>query len=164
MVEMTLEQAEWIANNRLPEEPREDEIAAWRRSRPAPEPRRKDTAPAQEVDVAYVIRAALKAERSTMSEAVGSAIGEIRSEMYDEIERMIAQAIEKLRAETRIEASRSLEHLRCQIFAQINVMQKDSGELRTKLEEVIARRRRARSAKPNGNGSTLLLPSPNGHA
>jgi hypothetical protein len=50
--------------------------------------------------------------------------------------------------------------LRCEFFAQINCMQKDSGELRTKLEEVVAGRRRTRAAKPNGNGSTLLLPAP----
>jgi hypothetical protein len=160
---MTLEEAMAISERRLPGEPPEPD---WRASRPAPEPRRKtpglDTAPAPEVDVAYVIRAALKAERSIMSEIVGGAIGEIRADMYDEIERMIAQAIENLRAETRVEAARALHFLRCEIFAQIDCIQKNSGELRTKVDEILAKRRRARS-KPNGNGSALLLPAPNGN-
>jgi hypothetical protein len=158
---MSLEEAEWIARNRLPDEPSEDEVASWQAHRPRPEPRREtrslDTAPAPpQIDWADVIRRAILAERSVMSEIVGSAIGEIRNETLDEVEGMIAAAVNQLRAELRVEFSRQLDGLRGQIDAQGN-------ELRSRLEEVIAKKRRTKdAAKPNG--SLLQLRPPNGDA
>jgi hypothetical protein len=68
---MTLEEAEWIARNRLPDEPCGDELTSWRASRPRQEPRRQtrslDTAPAEPpIDWALVIRGAILGERESL--------------------------------------------------------------------------------------------------
>jgi hypothetical protein len=154
MVTMSLEEAEWIARNRLPEEPREDEIAAWRRSRPSREPARRkrglNTMPAeqqqQQIDWADVINRAIRGERAHMVEA----IGEHGNGLLAEVEGMIAQAINQVRAELRVEFARELDGLRNEIFAQVDVMQKDSGDLRARLEEV--KKKRTRPKATNGEG------------
>jgi hypothetical protein len=172
---MSLEEAERIARNYLPDEPRQDDLTAWRASQPRQERARRerglDTMPAEPpVDWAAVINGAIRGERAHMVEAIGEAIGEHGNELLDQVETMIAQAIDKLRAEMRIEASRQLEHLRTEFTAQTTelfesvAMIHGQGErLKAQLEAVIAKRTRARAAKPNG-GSLLQLPAPNGHA
>jgi hypothetical protein len=148
MVTMTLEEAERIARERLPEEPAEDPLADWRKSMPRPEPEKTsqslDTA---QVDWSLIIHQALKAERALLTEATGSALGEVREELRDEF----AAAIEKLRAEFRAEVDR----LRAE-FSQAREVQ----SLRVELAEIktllTARSRRATPAQPpastSGNG------------
>jgi hypothetical protein len=161
---MTLEEAEAIARGRTADEPAEDWLASWRRTRPRPEPARKQRSldtmpqPAQEVDVAFVIRAALKAERSVMSEIVGGALGEYGNQLADELLGQVERMIAATAAELRDEFSRQIDQLRAELSGRIDSTQTHGA---AQLDEIIAKRRRARTAaKPNGNGSTLLLPAP----
>jgi hypothetical protein len=156
-----MSEAERISRERLPTEPREDWLESWRRTMPKPEPERRarglDTAPpAQEVDWSSIIRRAILSERSFMVEAVGGALGEVRNEVLDEVEQLIAQAVEQIKSDLRAEVAGQLAQLRSQADTL-------GGELRAALEKIIARKQRARAARANGNGSTLLLPGPNGH-
>jgi hypothetical protein len=96
---MTLEEAMHIATHRLPGEPREDEVAAWRASRPPREPAKRErlldtTPPAPQIDWAAVINGAIRGERAHMVEAVGEAIGEYGNGLLGEVEQTIAAAVE----------------------------------------------------------------------
>jgi hypothetical protein len=144
---MTLEEATRIANNRTAEEPAEDWLTSWQAARPQPEPAREprklDTA---QIDVAAVIRQALKAERGLMTEATGGAIGEIRNEIRDEFEAEVA----RLRAE--------LDQLRHE-FSQANELRELRAELR-EIREMLTRKPRVAKTPPS-----LQLPGPaNGDA
>ena len=158
---MTLEEAMHIASHRLPEEPREDEIANWRASRPVPEPAKRtrslDTAPAApQVDWAAVINGAIRGERAHMVEAVGQAIGTYGNDVIAEVEQMIAAAVEQLRAEF----AAQIERVANEFSGQMDLVHTQGAELRAQLEEVIAKKKRTKAAK--ANGEHLLLPSPNG--
>jgi hypothetical protein len=122
---MSLEEAERIARNRLPEEG--PPLADWRRPPPEPQKRERglDTAPTPQVDWSAVIRQALKSERTLLTEATGAALGEVREALRDEFE----AALEKVRAEMRAE----MERLRAE-FSQANELR----ELRAELREVKA--------------------------
>jgi hypothetical protein len=124
-----------------------------------------DTAPAPEpVDWALVIRQAILGERAHMTEATGGAIAEygdgVAESVIADVEKMIeahvAEAVNKLRSEMRIEMSRQIEAMRCRIDAQ-------GAELRKSLDEIIAQRRRARSTAGLTSREPLLLPRPNGN-
>jgi hypothetical protein len=137
---MSIEEAERIARERLPEEPGQDWLANWRKSTPRPEsvkePQRLDTEPADAIDWSDVIHRALKAERGLMTEATGRALGEVREEIRDEVD----AAIEKLRAEMRAEADRLREQ-----FSQANEL----AALRVQLAEIkTLLTARARKAPP----------------
>jgi hypothetical protein len=165
---MSLEEAERIARNYLPDEPRQDDLTAWRRSRPRPEPKREtrglDTAPAEPpIDWAAVIRGAILGERAHMTEAIGGAIAEYGNELGDSIIADVERMIAATAAELRDEFSRQINQLRAELSGRIDSTQTHGAELKAQLDEIIARRRRARAAKPNG-GSLLQLPAPNGHA
>jgi hypothetical protein len=126
---MTEQEALRISEHRLADEPAVDWLADWRKSMPRPEPektsQRLDTAPAPEVDWSEVIHNALKAERGLLTEATGSALGEVREEIRDEFD----AAIERLRAEMRAEVDR----LRSE-FSQANELR----DLRVQLAEIKA--------------------------
>jgi hypothetical protein len=173
---MSLEEAERIARSYLPDEPRQDDLAAWRASRPRPEPKREprrlDTQPAAPpIDLAAVVRGALLGERSLMTEAFGEALGEYGNGLLDQVEGMIAATAAGLHEDL----SRQIDQLRAELSARIDEMASESaanvalihgqGErLKAQLEAVIAKKTRARAARPNG-GSLLSLPAPtNGHA
>jgi hypothetical protein len=150
---MTLEEAEWIARNRLPDEPRADEITAWRASQPRPGPKREtrglDTMPMPaEIDWADVIRRAILAERSVMSEVIGEAIGEVNNSTLDEVETLIAKTADQLREE--------INQMRVEFFKRLDLVRGQGVELRAEIEKIAAKKRRARStaASPNGSGST----------
>jgi hypothetical protein len=161
---MTLEEAERIARERTPDEPAEDWLASWQAARPRPEPERKapklDT---MQTDVRDEIRSVVDRERKILTEATGLAIAEIRDETLDEVDAAIAKAVEQLRAEF----AGQLAQLRCQTDTL-------GGELKARLEQIIARKRRARAAKTNAESDItarpvpLQLPGPgangNGHA
>jgi hypothetical protein len=158
---VTLEEAEYIARNYLPDEPRPDEIASWRASQPRPEPARRerglDTMPAPpEIDWALVIRQAILGERAFLTEAIGGAIAEYGDGLGDgiiaDVERMIAATA----AELREEFSRQIDQLRAELSGRIDSTQTHGAELKAELEKIIARRRRTKTAKPSG----LLLPAP----
>jgi hypothetical protein len=158
---MTLEEAEFIARNRLPGEPREDGITAWRASRPRPEPARRekglDTMPAPEqIDWADIIRRAILAERSVMSEVIGSAIGEYGNQTLDEVETLIAKAADQIKTELREE----IGQMREEFFKRLDLVRGQGVELKAELEKIAARKRRARSAAAKPNGEHLLLPPP----
>src|SRR5262245_39714505 len=165
---VTYEEAERIARGQLlPGEPRADEITAWRASRPPREPARRerglDTIPAPPpIDWALVIRQTILGERAHMTEAIGGAIAEygdgLGDELLADVEGMIAAAV----AELREEFSRQIDQLRTELSGRIDSTQTHGAELKAQLDAIIAKRKRAKAAKPNG--STLLLPSPNGHA
>jgi hypothetical protein len=158
---VTLEEAMGISERRLPEEPGEDWLESWQAARPQPEPpkqpRKLDTAPP--VDWAAEIQKAVDRERRILTEATGTALAEIRDDALDEVEKLIAAAVEQLRAEF----SGQLAQLRCQTDTL-------GGELKAQLEKIIARKRRAKAAKTNGSnhglpsGEPLLLPGLNGDA
>jgi hypothetical protein len=173
---MTLEEAEAIARGRrLDSEPAEDWLKSWHRTMPTPEPRREPRG--LDTDIAAVVRTALKGERELLTEATGQAIGEVRDEIFDEIERLITQAVDKLRVELCIEFSRQLEALRLradtqstdlraatdqmrdEFFKRLDLVRGQGTELRAELEKIAARKRRARSAAASP-GSTLLPPAP----
>jgi hypothetical protein len=157
---VTEEEALWISEHRLPGVPPEDEITAWRACRPPPEPARRgrglDTAPAAGIDWALVIRQAILGERAHMVEAVGQAIGEHGNGLLTEVEGMIAQAAEQVRAELRAE----IDQMRAEFFNRLDLVRGQGVELRAQLEAAIAKKKRARpTAQPNG-GSLLQLPAP----
>jgi hypothetical protein len=161
MASMSLTEAEWIARNYLPDEPRQDEIENWRNAQPRQEPKREegklDTMQAPEqIDWADVIRRAILAERAIMSEIIGEAIGEIQNQTLDETERLIAQAADQIKNELREE----IGQMREEFFKRLDLVRGQGVELRAELEK-IAKRKRARAAKPNGSeGSPLMLPAP----
>jgi hypothetical protein len=159
---MTLEEAMAISEHRLPGEPPE---ADWRASRPAPEPKRKarglDTAQRPEIDLAYVIRGAILAERAQMVEIIGESIGEYGNQLLDEIETTIAATASELREEF----SRQIDQLRAELSetanesaANVALIHSQGEKLKAQLEEVIAKRTRTKAAKP-----LLQLPAPNGN-
>jgi hypothetical protein len=123
---MDLSEAERISRERLPEEPAEDWLASWRKAMPKPEAERPvrglDTA---QVDVHAEIRKAADRERTLLTEATGSALGQVRNEVLDEVD----AAIEKLRAEFRAETDRLHAE-----FSQAREVQ----SLRTELAEIKA--------------------------
>jgi len=155
---MTLEEAMHIASNRLPEEP-EDALTNWQAARPPPEPPKRprglDTSP---VDWPAEIRKAASRERALIVEAVGQALGEHGNAIIGEVEQMIAAAVDQVRSELRAEFAGQISEL----SARIDLAHTQGNELRAQLEEIIAKKRRAKAAKPNG--SRLLLPGPNGNA
>jgi hypothetical protein len=160
---MTLEEAEWIARNRLPDEPAENSLADWQATRPRPEPARcersLDTMPAPPpIDWALVIRQALLGERAHMTEAIGGALAEYGDELGDsiiaDVERMIAEAKE--------EFARQIAELKAELSGRIDSTQTHGAELKAQLEAIIAKKRRAKAAK--ANCERLLLPGPNGNA
>ena len=157
---MTLEEAMFIANNRLPGEPAE---VNWRATRPVREPPKRerglDTAPAEPpIDWAAVIRGAILGERAHMTEAIGGAIAEYGNELGDsiiaDVERMIAEAKE--------EFARQIAELKAELSGRIDSTQTHGAELKAQLEAIIAKKRRAKAAK--ANCERLLLPGPNGNA
>jgi hypothetical protein len=163
MVEMTLEEAEYIARNRLPDEPREDE---WRPSRPSPEPRRErtlDTAPAPDpVDWSAVIGMALKASRAEQAEVIGSAMGEYGNQLADELLAEVRQLIEAAVEGLRAEFTRQIEELRSDFTAQatdlfesVALISTEGQRLRAQLEQAIAKKTRT-GAKAPRNGSDAL--------
>jgi hypothetical protein len=92
-----------------------------------------------------------------MSEVIGTAIGEINNQTLDEVERLIAQAAEQIKKDLRAE----INQMREVFFKRFDLVRGQGVELRAELEKIIlARKRRAKAAKPNGNGSTLMLPAP----
>jgi hypothetical protein len=130
---VTLEEAERIARTRLPEEPGEDWLASWQAARPQPEPpkepRKLDTSP---VDVAAVVRGAIRAERSFTSEVTGLALGQVRNEIFDAVDDEIA----KLKAE--------VERLRAE-FAQADALRELRAELK-EIKDLLAKRARPSKA------------------
>jgi hypothetical protein len=100
----------------------------------------------------------LKAERSTMVEIVGQALGGYGDGLLDEVETMIAATA----AELREEFARQIDQLRAELSGRIDLVHTQGTELRPELEKIIAKKRRARAAR--SNGSALLLPAPNGDA
>jgi hypothetical protein len=150
---MTLEEAMAISEHRLPGEPPE---ADWRASRPRQEPKRQtrglDTAQQPEIDIAYVIRGALKAERSVMVEIVGQALGEYGNQLADEILAEVRQLIEAAVEGLRAEFSRQLDQLRedftaqaAEAFESIALIHEQGERLRSQLEQVIAKKTRTHS-------------------
>jgi hypothetical protein len=109
-----------------------------------------------QIDWAAVIRGALKGERAHVLEVVGQALGEYGDGLLGDVETMIAQAADQVRAELRVEFARQLDGLRGQIHTQGN-------ELRAELEKIIAKKARARTKGAKPNGERLLLPAPNGN-
>jgi hypothetical protein len=156
---MTLEEAEFIARNYLPDEPRADDLTAWRASRPPAEPARRerglDTMPAapEQIDWALVIRQVIRAERSIMSEIIGEAIGEVNNSTLDEVETLIAKAADQIKNELREE----IGQMREEFFKRLDLVRGQGVELHARLDE-ISKKRRTRAAKPNG--SPLMLPAP----
>jgi hypothetical protein len=129
MVEMTLEEAEYIARNYLPDEPREDE---WRASRTPREPARRerglDTRPAEPpVDWAAVINMAIKASRAEQSEVIGEAMGEYCNQLADELIAEVRQLIEA-----------AVEGLRTQLTQKIDELRSDFTAQATELFESVA--------------------------
>jgi hypothetical protein len=155
-----LDEAEYIARNYLPVEPRPDEISSWRASQPRPEPKREerklDTMPAapEQIDWADVIRQAILAERSLMSEIIGGAIAEYGDELGDSIVADVERMIAATAAELREEFSRQIAEL----SSRIDSTQTHGAELKAQLDAIIAKRKRAKAAK--ANGEHLLLPAP----
>jgi hypothetical protein len=156
---VTEEEALFISRNFLPGEPGGDELANWRANRPPREPARHerglDTMPAPPpIDWADVIKRAIRAERSVMSEIVGSAIGEVRNETLDETEQLIAQAAEQIKSGLRAE----IDQMRVECFKRLDLVRGQGVELQAELDKIIAKKRRAKAAK--ANGEHLLLPAP----
>jgi transposase-like protein len=63
----------------------------------------------------------------------------------------------------RTEFGGQIDQLRNELSARIDLAHTQGNELRAQLETIIAKKRRAKAAKPNG-GSLLQLPGPNGDA
>jgi hypothetical protein len=163
MVEMTLQEAEWIARNYLPDEPRPDDLTAWRASRPRPEPRREerklDTMPPEPpIDWALVIRQAILGERAFMNEAIGGAIAEYGDQLGDGIIADVERMIAAMAAELKDEFARQIAELKAELSCRIDSTQTHSAEVKAEVETILAKRKRARAAKPNGEH--LLLPPP----
>ena len=95
-----------------------------------------------------------------MVEAIGGAIGEVRNETLDEIEGMIAAAADQIKNELRAE----IEQMRFEFFKRLDLVRGQGVELKAELDKILARKRRAKAAKPNGeglySGDPLLLPPP----
>jgi hypothetical protein len=160
---MSLEEAEFIARNYLPDEPRPDEISSWRASQPRPKPARRerglDTMPAPpEIDWADVIRGAILGEREFMSQAIGGAIAEYGDGLGDSIIADVENMIAATAAELRDEFSRQIAELKAELSGKIDQTQTHGAELKAQLDAIVARRRRAKAAKPNGEH--LMLPAP----
>jgi hypothetical protein len=112
-----------------------------------------------------VIRGALLGERVVWTEAVGQALAEYGDELGDSIIDDVRGMIEAAVAELRDEFAKQIDEL----SGRIDSTQTQGAELKAELDKIIARRRRAKAAKANGerlpSGEPLLLPSPaNGHA
>ena len=102
MVTMSLEEAEAIARHRLPAEGPPTDWRGQQEPAPAKPARGLDTMPEPQIDWSSVISQALKTERALLTEATGQAIGEVRSEICDEIEALRVEMraeVERLRAE-----------------------------------------------------------------
>jgi hypothetical protein len=159
---MTLEEAEWIARNHLPDEPRPDEISSWRASRPRPEPVRHerglDTMPAEPVDWSAVIRGVVRAERDLMTEAIGGALAEYGDGLGDSIIADVERMIAATAAELKEEFARQIAELKAELSGRIDQTQAHSAEVKAEVEKILARRKRTKAAK--ANGEHLLLPPP----
>ena len=149
---MTLEEAMRIASH--PGEPGGDELARWQAHRPQPQPPKRpqslDTAPP--IDWAAVIHGAIRGERAHVLEVVGQALGEYGNEVVAEVEQMTAQAIDQLRTELRAELASQVDQLRSELSGQIT-QGNELRALRAQLEEIIAKKTRARRLQlPGSNG------------
>jgi len=160
---VTFEEAMAISERRLPGEPPEPD---WRTSRPSPEPKRRtrglDTAPPDPVDWAAVINMALRAERSTMSEIVGGALGEYGNQLADELLAEVRQLIEAAVEGLRAEFTRQIEELRSdftaqatELFESVALISTEGQRLRAQLEQAIAKKTHTRAKAPR-NGSDAL--------
>jgi hypothetical protein len=93
-----------------------------------------------------------------MSQAIGGAIAEYGDGVGDgiiaDVERMIAATA----AELKEEFARQIAELKAELSGRIDSTQTQGAELKAELDKIIARRRRAKAAKPNGEH--LLLPAP----
>jgi hypothetical protein len=87
-------------------------------------------------------------------EVVGQALGTYGNEVVAKVETMIAQAVDQVRTELRAELANQLDRLR----SQIDSVHTQGNELRAQLEEIIAKKKRARPK------ALLQLPAPNGDA
>jgi hypothetical protein len=165
---VTLEEAMYIANNRLPDEPGEDEIASWRSMRPQQEPTRRERgldtmAAPPPIDWALVIRQAILGERAFLTEAIGGALAEYGDGLGDELIAQVESMIAATAAELREEFSRQIDQLRAELSGRIDSTQTHGAELKAELDKIVARRRRTKAAKPNGelySGDPFLLPPP----
>jgi hypothetical protein len=142
MVEMTLEEAEWIARNRLPDEPREDKVATWRASRPRPEPARRerglDTMPAEPpIDWALVIRQAILGERAFMNEAIGGAIAVYGDGLGDSIIADVERMIAATAAELKEEFARQIAELKAELSGRIDSTQTHSAEVKAEVGKIL---------------------------
>jgi hypothetical protein len=96
-----------------------------------------------------------------MVEIVGQALGEYGNQHGDELLAEVRQLTEAAGNQLREEFTHELNQLRNEIAIQGDRINTHGAELKAQLDEIIARKRRARTAaKPNGNGSALLLPAP----
>ena len=102
--------------------------------------------PEPQIDWSSVISQALKTERALLTEATGQAIGEVRSEICDEIEAL------------RVEMRAEMERLRAE-FSQANELR----DLRVQLAEIKALLT-ARSRKPPPPQSPAAPSNSNGDA
>ena len=80
-----------------------------------------------------------------MTEAVGQAIGEYSNGILDETEAMIAATA----AELREDFSWQIDQLRAELSGQVDLVHTQGAETRAEVEKILARRRRAKSAKPS---------------
>jgi hypothetical protein len=164
---VTLEEAEFIARNYLPDEPRPDEITAWRASRPRQEPKREerklDTMPTPPpIDWADVIRGAILGEREFMSQAIGGAIAEYGDGLGDGIIADVENMIAATAAELKEEFARQIAELKAELSGRIDSTQTHGAELKAQLDAIITRKRRARAAKPTALADASLAPRTNG--
>jgi hypothetical protein len=111
---------------------------------PAPEP----------IDWALVIRQAILGERAFLTEAIGQALAGYGDGLGDELIAQVESMIAATAAELREEFSRQIAEL----SGRIDSTQTHGAELKAELEKIIARKRRAKAAK--ANGEHLLLPAP----
>jgi hypothetical protein len=155
---MSLDEAKRIARTRLADEPADDWLTSWRRTMPAPEPKREERKlDTMQIDWPAEIRAAVARERAFMTEVIGQALAEYGDGIITEIEQKIAAAADRVRADLRAEFAQAIGLLRRQIDTQ-------GSELRAELEKIIAKRRRAKAAATsNETFAPLQLPAPNGN-
>jgi hypothetical protein len=72
---------------------------------------------------------------------------------------MIAAAVDQLHTELRMELANQADQLRNELSARIDLFHTQGNELRAQLDEIIAKKTRARRKAP-----LLQLPGPNGDA
>jgi hypothetical protein len=111
----------------------------------------------EQIDLAAVIRGAILGERAHMTEAIGGAIAEYGDGLGDSIIADVEAMIAATAAELRDEFARAIDQLRIELSGRIDSTQTHGAELKAELDKIIARRKRARAAKPD---DPLLLPAP----